>query len=152
MQLNIKQYKILIGATIFWFIFDILTKVWVSSSHFKTIYIIKDWLYFTYQKNSGIAFSIPLPQVIQIIVSIAVLIFLWIFCKNFLTQKRNQFLKQSLFGIIIGGTFGNLYDRVLHGYVIDFIAIGPWPVFNIADVGITIGLILFFLLTLKNNE
>ena len=41
-----------------------------------------------------------------------------------------------------GGAIGNFVDRVRFGYVVDFIAVGPWPRFNIADSGITIGMIL----------
>lgn len=45
-------------------------------------------------------------------------------------------------GLILGGAFGNLLDRLRLGYVIDFIAVGPWPMFNVADSAITVGIIL----------
>ena len=48
-------------------------------------------------------------------------------------------------GLILGGAAGNLADRVLYGYVIDFLDLRVWPVFNIADSCITIGTIILVL-------
>ena len=45
-------------------------------------------------------------------------------------------------GLIAGGSVGNLIDRVRLGHVVDFIAIGPWPKFNVADSAITVGVAL----------
>jgi signal peptidase II len=44
-------------------------------------------------------------------------------------------------GLLIGGAIGNLVDRVVQGYVTDFIKLPDWPAFNVADVGITVGVI-----------
>ena len=50
-----------------------------------------------------------------------------------------------LLGLIFGGTIGNGYDRLLHGTVTDFIALHFWPVFNVADSAISIGVVLLLL-------
>ena len=47
-----------------------------------------------------------------------------------------------IFGLVAGGALGNLFDRVMHGYVIDYIAIWKWPVFNLADAAIFVGAVL----------
>src|ERR1700730_18172957 len=47
--------------------------------------------------------------------------------------------------LILGGTAGNGYDRLLHGTVTDFIALHFWPVFNVADSAITVGVVLLLL-------
>jgi signal peptidase II len=47
---------------------------------------------------------------------------------------------------------GNLINRIQLGYVIDYIILRPFPVFNIADIGITVGLIALFLLTYNNKN
>jgi signal peptidase II len=47
--------------------------------------------------------------------------------------------------VLLGGALGNLFDRVVRGYVVDFIHIHYWPVFNVADVAITIGVGLLLL-------
>ncbi len=58
--------------------------------------------------------------------------------------------------LILGGALGNLYDRVLYGYVIDFIYLNIaefyWPAFNIADSAISIGVILFIFGSLLNYK
>jgi len=57
------------------------------------------------------------------------------------------------FGLIIGGIFGNLTDRILHGSVVDFLdfylgeTIGRWPAFNIADSAICVGVLFYLLVT-----
>jgi signal peptidase II len=48
-------------------------------------------------------------------------------------------------GLLLGGSIGNLIDRVWRDGVTDFIAIGPWPPFNVADIGVTVGAILLVL-------
>jgi signal peptidase II len=54
-------------------------------------------------------------------------------------------------GAIAGGAIGNLLDRVRLGYVVDFIAIGPWPNFNVADSAITMGALLLCWGWLRTN-
>lgn len=48
-------------------------------------------------------------------------------------------------GLLLGGSIGNLIDRIWRDGVTDFIAIGPWPPFNVADIGVTLGAILLVL-------
>ena len=55
--------------------------------------------------------------------------------------KNNEKLMQFSIGLLLGGTIGNLIDRTLYGYVIDFIDFRFWPVFNIADSAVTISVI-----------
>ena len=49
------------------------------------------------------------------------------------------------FSLILGGAIGNLIDRMMYGYVIDFIDFRIWPVFNIADSAITVGAVIIAL-------
>ena len=56
-------------------------------------------------------------------------------------------MPQLLWGVFLGGVIGNLVDRLMRGVVIDFIDLGFWPAFNIADAAITvstIGLIIYY--------
>lgn len=55
-------------------------------------------------------------------------------------------------GLVAGGAIGNLTDRVRAGAVTDFIAVGSWPPFNLADVAITLGVLLLVLLYLRDAE
>ena len=58
------------------------------------------------------------------------------------------------FSLILGGAIGNLIDRIVFGYVVDFIDLRMWPVFNIADSAITIGAVVvaWQCLALSNKE
>ncbi len=60
----------------------------------------------------------------------------------------NSWLGKPALGLILGGTVGNLIDRFRQGHVTDFIDIGIWPSFNVADSAITVGVILFAYLLL----
>jgi signal peptidase II len=55
-------------------------------------------------------------------------------------------------GLVAGGAIGNLIDRVRAGQVTDFLDIGSWPAFNLADVAITCGVVLLALLYLRDAE
>ncbi len=66
----------------------------------------------------------------------------------------NNMLGKSTLGLVLGGTIGNLIDRLFLGYVIDFLDFRIWPVFNIADSAITVGAILlgYTILVKKDNK
>jgi len=113
--------------------------------------IINNILSISHQTNKGVAFGIQFGQSAQIILSIVIISLLMIMgFKWFFIKNRNTFLNQILLGIIVGGAIGNLWNRIQLGYVIDFIALKYIPVFNIADIGITLGLIALSLLNIKD--
>jgi len=101
--------------------------------------------------NTGAAFGIfPDQKLALIIVAIVCIVVLLLFI--FLYSHRFPFLNNKLgmltLGLIFGGIAGNLIDRVRLGYVTDFIDIGIWPAFNVADSSSTVGGILFICLLL----
>jgi signal peptidase II len=55
-------------------------------------------------------------------------------------------------GLVAGGALGNLIDRLSAGAVTDYIDVGPWPPFNLADVAITVGVVLLVLIYLRDAE
>lgn len=63
-------------------------------------------------------------------------------------------LARVALGLVLGGTIGNLADRLRFGYVTDFVDLGFWPAFNAADSAITVGAILlaYFLLSLSRTD
>lgn len=62
---------------------------------------------------------------------------------------KNEKLLQFAVGLLLGGTIGNLIDRIAYGAVIDFIDFRIWPVFNVADSAVTISIILLIILLWK---
>ena len=63
--------------------------------------------------------------------------------------KNNEKLTQFAVGLLLGGTIGNLIDRIAYGAVIDFIDFRIWPVFNVADSAVTISVVLLITLLWK---
>ena len=120
-----------------------MNKFLVPATAFLAFFIdrvTKLYLPVTKYFNTGAAFGILHGQILFLTVfAVIVLIVLVIYT---IRENRNLTPAQKLgIGMIIGGTAGNLLDRVLYGYVIDFIDLPfvDFPVFNMADVSINIG-------------
>ncbi len=118
--------------------FDYLTK-WIAATQLtETIVIIPDWLAFELQKNPHLAFSIPFPNVMQIVLSLGLMVLLVLYWKQNDRSGYEHFALASIFG----GAVGNLSERILFKEVTDFIAVGNFPVFNLADIAITLGVVV----------
>ncbi len=127
-------------------ILDFVTKLLVVRGYIGEFIFIKDFFYITkLHKNDGIAFGIDLPMWLQIGGSLIILVLLYQIGSDFISRKDKPSMFESwLLGTVLGGGLGNLLDRIVNGYVVDFIVLRPIPVFNIADIGITVGLVLLF--------
>jgi len=106
----------------------------------QSIPLIDNVIKLTYVRNTGVAFSLfvgfsPYLAVVGAIVVAGVIYF------HYQLPARNQVVQMGL-SFILGGSLGNLVDRVLRGYVIDYFDITIWPVFNLADMMINIGVIM----------
>jgi len=90
-------------------------------------------------RNSGAAFGFaPAGASLFLIASVAVAIGLVLY----VARNRGTPWGEAVLGLIMGGTLGNGYDRVVHGTVTDFIDFHFWPVFNVADSAISTGVVL----------
>lgn len=104
--------------------------------------------------NYGISFSL-FPGIIPIIVVLSI-VFLFILIAVYSNLKKK--IEDSLmldfgFVFLIAGTLGNLFDRIVYGYVIDFITISNYfPSFNLADAFNFIGVVLFITFLIKNSK
>jgi signal peptidase II len=92
------------------------------------------YLSLTLLHNSGVAFGLKLPVFLQY--GAIGLALLGVF---FIAQKAQSIFEQLVYGLILGGACANLFDRVMDGVVTDYFQIGTFPVFNVADVCITVG-------------
>ena len=141
-----KSYYLLCLALV---ILDQLMKqIVVSSFNLGESMVINSYLSWTYIQNNGAAFSIlsgggAIQKAFLLTVSllVSVMVMVWI-------HKTPAINRQRLFGqfMLLSGALGNLLDRAQYGYVVDFIDIHYqnyyWPVFNVADSFIFIGVIL----------
>jgi signal peptidase II len=134
-------------------LFDFATKVWaLQSLSAEPRKVIGSLLQFTLVYNSGAAFSFAtgftiLFSLIALSVVIATIYF---------APKISSRGWQLTIGLLLGGVIGNLTDRIfrepsfLSGYVIDWIQIPHWPVFNLADSAICTAAAISFVLSMRN--
>ena len=135
------------GLAIF---FDRLTKMLaakylISGRVYK---FISDILEFTYTENRGASFGILQNQRI-LFYFVALIVICVVFYILYKLPADNKYLPFYLCIIFIfSGAVGNLIDRIINGYVVDFIYFKPinFPVFNVADIYITISVLLVFIL------
>ena len=92
----------------------------------------------TYARNTGMAFS--LFENFGIILLILSLIIASILIIYLFTIDKPRIVIRVFSGLVVAGALGNILDRIRFGYVNDFIDVGWWPVFNIADSSITIAI------------
>ena len=140
-----RRKRIFWLVTIVTIVFDQLTKYLVVQKFAEigdTYPLWQGVFHFTYVINTGAAFSFFRGQVeilrwISLIVSVILVIFVWY-------SPRLQLIEQLGYGAILAGAVGNGIDRFLFGYVVDFLdfRLINFPVFNIADVSINIGVLL----------
>lgn len=114
--------------------------------------IINGILQIEYAENTGMAFGISMPYPVLIVASIILLAVLpYVWAKEFDIRRP---MARITIAFILGGAMGNMIDRIVNGYVVDFIAIWKWPNFNLADVFIIVGILLtiIFYAKMKNDE
>lgn len=105
---------------------------------------------YTIVENTGMAFGIPIPNWTAVIVAIILIpIIIYFGIKELKISER---LSQISLSLIVGGAIGNLIDRLTVGHVVDFIAIWKWPDFNLADIFITIGILLLLIRQIKQQK
>ena len=121
------------------FLFDFLIKGYLRSNlAFESIPVIKNIFHITVVFNTGAAFGV-LQEKTNFIIYITVIFILWLFI--FLRKEKQVTLRFAIcYGLIFGGALSNLYDRIFLGYVVDYIDLRVWPVFNLSDTCITIGI------------
>jgi signal peptidase II len=144
-------------------VFDHLTKWWVRTDmepHRSAIELIPGYLRISYVMNTGVAFgffqeieSAWKPVILACMAIIAVVVILVYSSK----MPASRTLLHTALAVTMGGILGNFIDRVVHGYVVDFIEFHVhesfyWPNFNIADSAITVGIALLLIDTVKNPE
>jgi signal peptidase II len=95
-------------------------------------------------QNSGAAFGIfqqlgGIFMILSIIVSVVIIYY-------FPQVPRDEWIIRLAMGLLLGGALGNLLDRLMHqGFVTDFLSVGDFPVFNVADASISIGVVVLFI-------
>jgi signal peptidase II len=147
------------GIALLVVIFDQLTKFWIRTNlPFGDSIPPSGFFRLTHAQNTGAAFSlfygkVSILSAISIIGVIIILVYVFVLYRHF--SSLDTRLNKVALGLILGGTIGNLIDRLYFKSVTDFIDIGPWPVFNLADSSVVVGVIIFafsILITYRSDK
>ena len=137
---------------------DQLSKMWIRSNlGVEELLFELGFFRLTHIHNTGAAFGLFQGYsfaltIIALVGIVAILLYALLIYRRF--PFWDNLLGKSALGLVLGGTAGNLIDRLHLGYVTDFIDVGFWPAFNIADSAVTVGVIIlvYSLLRLARTE
>lgn len=151
-----KNKRIIYTIGMFFMLLDQIIKLIVTKNMIigQEIKLIPNFFSIYYVENTGAAFSILGNKTIfLIIIAIICLIVLKNYIKNI---KELTILKIISLGIMLGGILGNLFDRIVYKVVIDYLSFNifgySFPVFNLADIGITVGAFLLVICMFKEER
>jgi signal peptidase II len=146
-----KIKKVLIIVMLATILVDQISKILIDAVFTDSITIIPDAFSIEKIENEGIAFGLNKQNIINIFLSVFIMCLIVSYMIN---QQKNMDIKKIVFlGLIIGGGASNLIDRIFRGAVLDFIKIGTFPVFNLADCFITVrmGVVCYRLFIYNGN-
>lgn len=130
-------------------LFSIAAVLIILLDQLMKIFVVKEVIPISYSTNTGAGFGL-FQDSVKILIWISVFVVgLIVYYYDKIPVKEK--LIQAAVGLILGGTIGNLIDRIRLGYVIDFIDLRIWPSFNIADSAITVGVIGLIIYLVKKK-
>jgi signal peptidase II len=109
----------------------------------------------TYNTDTGfglLASLVPLEPRLLLLKIVATLGVLFVVVMAMLRWRKARLIERLAFALLVGGAIGNALDRWLWGHVVDFIHLRFWPVFNLADVALTVGVGLLLFGQLVRNQ
>lgn len=153
---GLRQYRWLLIVAALVFALDLQSKQWIaqtlpSGAYYGSedvISVIPEWFYIVHVYNPGAAWGLFAGYSFALaFLGLGAIILLFIFRKYL---ELNRPFLQGVFGLLCGGILGNLVDRIYYGHVLDFILVilpggYHWPAFNIADIAICSGSVLYMI-------
>ena len=141
MGFRIAPIWIMVSAALLTLGADQLTKYLVRANlHIGESWPREGFIRLTHGTNSGTAFGLFPQQTLLLTIASAFAIGFIIYFYR--THGGQTWISHLNVGLLLGGAVGNLIDRLAAGKVTDFIDVGPWPIFNIADSAIVVGITL----------
>ncbi len=131
---------------------DLFSKIYIINNLLvndsKTV--IKDFFYITYVQNQGAAWGILSNKISLLLFITIIFIILFIY---YIEKSELKRYEEIAYGLILSGVLGNMLDRIFRGYVVDFLNFYifgyDYPVFNLADSFIVIGIIIIIVFYIK---
>lgn len=142
------KFGVMMAIFVFILALDLVTKYVFDDllDDGRTITVIPYLFNFHLVHNYGAAWGMLAGK--QVFLIVLTFVFLAIFIFYYIKEKNKTWFMNITFGFLFAGCIGNLYDRLFFGYVRDFIQFDFWksfPVFNFADVALTVGVILLII-------
>jgi signal peptidase II len=134
---------------------DQWSKYWVDHNLSQPIEVIHDYFYITYLENDGAAWNMLAGRTVllELCAFAGIGIFLYLLLK---ARKGGQTFLVVSYALLIAGAAGNLWDRLAFGYVRDLFQWFPFhyafPIFNVADVSLTVGVILLLIGMMRQDH
>jgi signal peptidase II len=155
MKQNSKRVVLLILIFAAVVALDQWTKTWVRNAigigeSIAPISFLGDFFRLLHSKNTGAAFGIL--QNANLILMFLGFMIIGVLVWYYFSMKENNGLIRVGLALAIGGAFGNLVDRVTQGYVTDFLSFGRFPIFNVGDSAVTVGVGLMVLALLLESK
>ena len=146
-----KKTAFLLILAVFFVILDRFLKVLALNGVFSPpIRLFGDFFQLNLAKNYGIAFSLPLGGwILNVLITITILFLVYYWLK--LNKKREYKILASLTFVIFGAS-SNLFDRIKLGYVVDYIDLKWFTVFNIADIMVVVCAFCLFLIFYQKEK
>jgi signal peptidase II len=147
---------LIIFLTLLFLVIDIISKLVVSNlmNVYDSVVIIKDFFYISYVRNTGAAWSIFSDNT-WIVILFSMIIIAVIIVYIYKNKPKNNIEKIG-YSLILGGAIGNFIDRIVYGYVIDFFDFYifgyDYPIFNVADTFIVLGVIVLVIYTWRCKD
>ncbi len=133
--------KVLIIVAALVLVADQITKLWVSRALVPGQSVpVVGIFHISYTTNTGAAFGILRGQSMFLTLAALVVVVAMLFFYRHLSSAG--LLSNVALGLILGGSLGNLVDRLRLGHVVDFLDFTYWPAFNVADSSIVVGVIV----------
>ena len=150
-----KKLKDVYFFSIIFLVIDQAIKLYLSSKMVlnQSTILVKNFLNLTYVENTGAAFSLFSGNR-WLLVGIGVLAVIGLSIYIYKLADLTDF-DMFIYSLLLGGVFGNLIDRIIRGYVIDYISLNifgyHFPIFNFADICIVVSVILIFMSAIKGD-
>lgn len=142
------------GVAILTLVVDQISKRVVMASlrlgeSWNPVTALERWVSLTHVTNTGAAFGLfPDHGVLFMVIAVVVVAAIVVYYRHL---PGEQWLVQTSLGLQLGGALGNLLDRLRYGHVIDFIDFKVWPVFNLADSAVVVGVALLAYYLLRSE-
>lgn len=143
---HLRSPSVLLYAS-FFFVLDRITKLMIlNNTHELPVKVVEDFFTITYVKNPGVAFGwFPDWRLPPIIMAVTMIVIIAYYSLKLPEEER---MTRWALALLVGGAIGNLYDRVIYGFVVDFFLFHfgslDFPVFNVADIAIDVGVFMLF--------